>query len=55
MQAEIQRLKIEVITPRVSPIPAMKDVSLVAGIKEWTGKQRSDCTEFFAQIDTYAT
>jgi hypothetical protein len=55
MQAEIQRLKIEVSTPRASPIPAMKDVTLVAGIKDWTGDSRGRTVhEFFAQIDTYA-
>ena len=33
----------------------MKDVTLVARIKDWTGDSKG-CTvhEFFAQIDTYA-
>jgi len=55
MQAEIQRLKIEVaITPRTR-IPVMKDVTLVAGIKDWTGDSKGRAVhEFFAQIDTYA-
>jgi len=35
LQAEIQRLKVEVAsTPESSPIPAMKDVTLVASIKD---------------------
>jgi hypothetical protein len=58
MQAENERLKIEVSSPRASPIhtpPAMKDVTLVAGIKEWPGDSRGRTVyEFFAQIDTYA-
>jgi hypothetical protein len=57
MQAEIERLKIEVAgTSRALPVnSAMKDVTLVAGIKDWTGdsKGRSDF-EFFTQIDTHA-
>ena len=44
MQAEIKRLKIEIAsTPRDSPInslTAMKDVTLVAGIKDWTGDSK---------------
>ena len=56
MQAEIQRLKFEVSsTPASSPIPAMKDVTLVAGIKDQTGDIKGRTVhEFFAQIDTYA-
>jgi hypothetical protein len=56
MQAEIQKLKIEVAsTPRASPVPALKDVRLVAGIKDWTGYSKGRTVhEFFAQIDTYA-
>jgi hypothetical protein len=55
MHAEIQRLKIEVAsTPRSSATPAMKDVTLDAGIKEWTGDDKGRTVrEFFAQIDTY--
>ena len=56
MQTEIQRLKVEVSsTPRSSPIPTMKDVTLIAGIKDWTSDSKG-CTvhEFFTQIDTYA-
>lgn len=56
MQTEIKRLKIHVAsTPRTSPTPAVKDVTLVVGIKDWTGDSKG-CTvyEFFAQIDTYA-
>jgi hypothetical protein len=44
MQAEIDCLKIEIATPRDSPIqtPAMmKDVTLVAGIKDWNGDSKS--------------
>jgi hypothetical protein len=54
MQAEIQRLKIEVAsTPRASPVPALKDVTLVAGIKDWTGDSNGRTVHvFFAQIDT---
>jgi len=56
MQAEIQRLKIEVAsTHRSSLIPTMKDVPLVTGIKNWTGDSKGlTVHEFFAQIDTYA-
>jgi hypothetical protein len=57
MQAEIERLKIEIATPRDSPIhtTAMKDVTLVAGIKDWTGDSKGRSVyEFFTQIDTYA-
>jgi hypothetical protein len=56
MQAEIQKLKVEVAsTPRASPVPALKDVTLVAGIKDWTGDNKGRTVyEFFAQIDTYA-
>ena len=37
MREEIERLKIQIsTTPRASPIhTAMKDVTLVAGIKDW--------------------
>jgi len=36
MQAEIKKLKVEVSrTPASSPIPAMKDVTIVSGIKDW--------------------
>lgn len=42
-------------TPRSSPTPAMKDVTLDAGIKDWTGDSKGRTVhEFFAQIDTYA-
>jgi hypothetical protein len=38
LQNELQILKVEVAsTPRTFPLPAMKDVTLVAGIKDWTG------------------
>jgi hypothetical protein len=51
MQAGIQRLKVEVSTPRAS----LKDVSLVAGIKAWTGDSKGRTVhEFFAQTDAYA-
>lgn len=42
MREEIERLKVEIsITPRVFPMHnAMKDVTLVAGIKGWTGDGR---------------
>jgi len=45
MREEIERLKVEIgTTPRASPIhTAMKDVTLVAGIKDWTTMQRSHC------------
>ena len=38
MQAEIERLKVEIAsTPRASPVhTSMKNVMLVAGIKDWT-------------------
>jgi len=56
MREEIERVKVEInATPR-SPIQtAMKDVTLVAGIKDWTldSKGRT-INEFLAQIDTYA-
>jgi hypothetical protein len=45
MQAEIERLKIEITTLRNSPIhtpAAIKGVTLVAGIKDWTGTLRAD-------------
>jgi len=50
MQAEIQRLKVQVATtPGSSPIPAMKDVTLVAGIKDWTGDIKGRTVhEYFA-------
>jgi hypothetical protein len=58
MQAEIELLKIEISTPRASPIhtpPAMKNVTLVLGIKDWTGDSKGRTVyEFFVQIDTYA-
>jgi len=56
MQAEIERLKIEIATPRDSPIhtpAAIKDVTLVAGIKDWKGDTKGRSVhEFFAQIET---
>jgi hypothetical protein len=58
MQAKIERLKIEISTPRASPIQNMtakKDVTLVAGIKDWTGDSKGRSVfEFFTQINTYA-
>jgi hypothetical protein len=40
LQDEIERLKVEVSTPRQSldhvQVAAMKNVTLVAGIKDWT-------------------
>ena len=57
MREEIERLKVEInTTPRASPIQtAMKDVRLVAGIKDWTGDSKGrSIHEFLAQIDTYA-
>jgi len=59
MQAEIERLNVEIAsTPRDASIPAVaaiKDVTLVAGIKDWTGDSKGRTVhEFFAQIDTYA-
>jgi hypothetical protein len=58
MQAEIEHLKIEIATPRDSPIQTptmMKDVTLVVGIKDWTGDSKSRSVhEFFSQIDMYA-
>jgi hypothetical protein len=59
LHAEVQRLKLEVAsTPRASPTyvaPAMKDVTLVTGIKDWTGDSSDRSVhELFAQIDTYA-
>jgi hypothetical protein len=55
LKAEIQRLKIEGASmPRSSPIPAMKDVTLVTVIKDWTGDSKGRSVhEFFSQIDTY--
>jgi hypothetical protein len=44
MQADIERLKIEIANPRDSPIKtpaAIKDVTRVAGIKYWTGNSKS--------------
>ena len=53
MQAEIQRLKIEVASTPRAPTPAMKDVTLIAGIKDWIGDSKGHTVhEFFAQIDT---
>jgi hypothetical protein len=49
MQAEIERLKIEVANPRDSQIhtTALIDVTLVAGIKDWKATIRDDrCTNF---------
>jgi hypothetical protein len=57
MQAEIERLKVDIgSTPRASPThTAMKDITLVAGIKDWTGDSKGRTVyEFFAQTDTYA-
>ena len=57
MREEIERLKVEInATPRSSSIgTAMKDVRLVAGIKDWTGDSKDRTVhEFLAQIDTYA-
>jgi hypothetical protein len=59
LQDEIAQLKIEVGTPRQSldrmQVTAMKDVTLVAGIKDWSGDSKGRSVhEFFAQIDTYA-
>lgn len=57
MQAETERLKIEIAsTPRASPIhTAMKDVTLIAGIMDWTGDSKGHSVfEFFTQIDMYA-
>jgi len=53
MQAEFQRLKIEVASsPRAST--AMKDVTLVAEIKDWTFNSKGRTVhEYFAQIDTF--
>jgi hypothetical protein len=52
MQAEIRRLKIEVAsTPRSSPTPAIKDVTLDAGIKDWTGNSKGRTVhEFFIHM-----
>jgi hypothetical protein len=54
--SRIQRLKLEVAsTPGAYPVPVMKDVTLVAGVKDWTGDIKGRTVhEFFAQIDTYA-
>jgi hypothetical protein len=57
MQAEIERLKIEMAgTPRASTVHSeMKEATLVAGIKDWTGDSKvRSVFEFFTQIDTYA-
>jgi len=57
MREEIERLKVEInATPISSPIQtAMKDVTLIAGIKDWTGDSKGRTIhEFLAQIDTYA-
>jgi len=57
IREEIERLKVEInTTPRASPIQtAMKDVTLVAGIQDWTGNSKGRTVhEFLAQIDTYA-
>jgi hypothetical protein len=56
MRTEIHRLRIGVAsTPRASPISETKDVTLVAGIKDWTGDSIGHTVqEFFTQIDTYA-
>ena len=57
MREEIERLKVEInTTPRASPIQtAMKNVTFVAGIKDWTGDSKGRTIhEFLAQIDTYA-
>jgi len=50
MQAEIERLKVEIAsTPRASPIhTAMKDVTLISGIKDWTGDSRSRTVHEFS-------
>jgi len=42
IREEIERLKVEINTsPRASPIhTAMKEVTLVAGIKDWTGDSK---------------
>jgi hypothetical protein len=50
MQADIERLKVEIEnTPRASPVrSAMKDVTFVAGIKDWTGDSKGRSVfEFF--------
>ena len=59
LQAEIERLKVEISsTPRESPtncLTAMKDVTLVAGIKDCTGNSKGRTVyKFLSQIDTYA-
>ena len=57
MREEIERLKVDISsTTRASPIhTAMKDVTLVAGIKDWTDDSRGRTVyEFLGQIDTYA-
>jgi hypothetical protein len=57
MRAEIEPIKVEIgSTPTASPINiAIKNVTLVAGIKDWTWDSRGRTVyEFFAQIDTYA-
>jgi hypothetical protein len=59
LQNDIERIKIEVSTPRQSldrmQVTTMKDVMFVAGIKDWTGDSIGRLVhEFFAQIDTYA-
>jgi hypothetical protein len=57
MEAEIERLTIEVATPRYSPIhiTVLKDVTIFAVIKDWTGDSKGRSVyEFFTQIDKYA-
>jgi hypothetical protein len=51
LHSEIQKLKIEVAsTPRFSPLTALKDVTLMAGIKDWTGDSKGKTVhEFFSQ------
>jgi hypothetical protein len=52
MQAEIERLKVEISSPRASPIQtAVKDVTLVAGIKDRTGDSRGrPCMNFSQRL-----
>jgi hypothetical protein len=55
MQAEIERLKVEIAgTSRTLPVHSdMKDVTLVAGIKDWIADSKgSSIFEFLTQIDT---
>ena len=59
MQADIERLKVEIAsTPRASPIhtaEAMKNVTIVAGIKDWTGDSKGGSMHvFFTHINAYA-